>query len=441
MSIATLDPDAAPAASPSQDELFALAEKNLPGGGLGGYALPDDLRYIIRRGEGGRVQAVDGRWYLDYICGAGANIIGHSHPAVVEAVTKRAAEGLHFFAVLNDAAIALSETLVGHIPCAEKIVFTTTGSEATFFAMRIARAATGREKVLKFEGAYHGTHDYASISVFPKAAANYPVGSVDTGGMPDAVKGTVMIAPYNDLEAVERIVAEAKDELAAIIVEPVQRIIFPEPGFLAGLRAICDRYGIVLIFDEVVTGFRLGLGGGQGRFGVTPDLASFGKIVGGGGPLGCVAGKADLLDHCDPKRKGEPGYAFINGTLHGNPIAAVAGLATIGVLAEEGFYDDLFDRAARLKAMLQEVLDRRGVRAICAGRDSFWQILFVAQEPRNQIDILAGDSARMRKLDLELIRRGISILPGTRRFVASVNTEEDFALTAEALDEACKTLG
>ncbi|MDA0701631.1 MAG: aminotransferase class III-fold pyridoxal phosphate-dependent enzyme [Proteobacteria bacterium] len=441
MTIAKIDPDAAAAASRSQDEYFAIAEKNLPGGGLGGYALPDELRYIIRRGEGSRIQAADGRWYIDYIGGAGANILGHSHPAVVQAITERAAEGLHFFAILNDAALELSEKLVAHIPCAEKIVFTTTGSEATFFAMRIARAATGREKVLKFEGAYHGTHDYAAISLFPKAAANYPVGSVDTAGMPEAVKGTVLVAPYNDLDAVERIVAEAKDELAAIIVEPVQRIIFPEPGFLAGLREICDRYGIVLIFDEVVTGFRLGLGGGQGRFGVTPDLASFGKIVGGGGPLGCVAGKAELLDHCDPRRKGEPGYAFINGTLHGNPLASVAGLATIAVLEEEGFYDALFAKSERLTSLLQEVLDRRGVPAICAGRDSFWQILFTPREPRNQIDILAGDSARMRKLDLELIRRGISILPGTRRFTAAVNTEEDFALTAEALDGACKALG
>jgi glutamate-1-semialdehyde 2,1-aminomutase len=191
----------------------------------------------------------------------------------------------------------------------------------------------------------------------------------------------------------------------------------------------------------VVTGFRLGLGGGQGLFGVTPDLASFGKIVGGGGPLGCVAGKADLLDHCDPRRKGEPGYAFINGTLHGNPLASVAGLATIAVLEEDGFYDGLRAKSERLKTLLQEVLDRRGVPALCAGRDSFWQILFMAREPRNQIDILAGDSARMRKLDLELIRRGISILPGTRRFVASVNTEEDFAVTAEALDGACRALG
>jgi glutamate-1-semialdehyde 2,1-aminomutase len=424
----------------SQADLYALAERNLPGAGLGGYSLPEDVRFIVERGVGSRLQSVDGRWYIDYVCGAGANILGHAHPTVVEAVQKQVARGLHYFGTLNDVAVELSEKLQAIIPCAEKITFTTTGSEATFYAMRMARAFTGRNKILKFEGAYHGNHDYSAVSVFPNAPANYPVGSVDTGGVPDVLPATVLIAPYNELEVVERIVEENKDDLAAIIVEPVQRIIFPEDGFLQGLRSICDRNDVLLIFDEVVTGFRVALGGAQEWIGVTPDLASYGKIVGGGGPLGCVAGRADVVDRANPKRKGQSDFAYINGTLHGNPVAAAAGLSTIRVLEEPGFYDALHEKSRQLTTALQEVLDRHGLPAVVAGRRSFWQILFMTAEPHNQTDVMASDLARMRELDLELLRRGIYVLPGTRRFVCAVNTDEDFDQTVGALDAACEAI-
>ena len=213
----------------SQDAYYRIAEATLPGAGLGGYSLPADLRFVIREGHGGRLTSVQGREYIDYVCGAGATIIGHDHPAVIEAVQRRAAKGLHFFGILNDAAIEFSEVLVEAIPCAERVIFTTTGSEATAYAMRIARAATGKPKILKFEGAYHGNHDYASFSQFPTVAANYPQATADSGGVPRALQDTMRGAPYNDLEAVEQIVNEHRDELAAIIVEPVQRVIFPRP--------------------------------------------------------------------------------------------------------------------------------------------------------------------------------------------------------------------
>jgi glutamate-1-semialdehyde 2,1-aminomutase len=424
----------------SQADLFALAERNLPGAGLGGYSLPEDVRFIVERGVGSRLRSVEGRWYIDYVGGAGANILGHIHPAVVEAVQQQAARGLHYFGTLNDVAVKLSEKLRRIIPCAEKITFTTTGSEATFYAMRMARAFTGRNNILKFEGAYHGNHDYSAVSVFPQAPANYPSGSVDTGGVPDVLPATVLIAPYNQLDVVERIVEENKGDLAAIIVEPVQRIIFPEDGFLQGLRRVCDRHGVLLIFDEVVTGFRVALGGAQAWLGVEPDLASYGKIVGGGGPLGCVAGRSDVIDRANPKHKGKAEFAYVNGTLHGNPVAAAAGLATIEVLEEPGFYDKLHEKSQQLTNALQEVLDRHGLPAIAAGKRSFWQILFMAEEPRNQTDIMASDVARMRALDLELLRRGIYVLPGVRRFVCAVNTDEDFDETVGALDAACQAI-
>ncbi len=355
----------------TQSDYYEVAERTLPGAGLGGYSLPEDVRFIIRRGVGSRLESSDGRWYIDYVCGAGANILGHAHLEVVAAVQAQVTGGMHFFGTLSESAVELSEKLVETIPCAERIAFTTTGSEATFYALRMARAFTGRERVLKFEGAYHGNHDYASFSQFPTAAGNYPLATADSGGVPRSLQDTMLVAPYNDLDVVERIVKAHCQELAAIIVEPVQRIIFPKPDFLAGLRRIADENDILLIFDEVVTGFRLALGGAQELFGVTPDLASYGKIVGGGGPLGCVAGRADIVDRTNPRHKGKADYAYINGTLHGNPVAAAAGLATIHVLERPGFYEDLSDKAAQYKSALQEVLDRNGLPAIFAGSRSF----------------------------------------------------------------------
>ena len=423
-----------------QSELYDIAERTLPGAGLGGYSLPPDLRFVVASGRGSRLTAVDGREFIDYVGGAGANVLGHCHPAVVEAVQRQAARCLHVFGTLNDVAIELAQVLVETIPCAQKIIFTTTGSEATAYAMRVARAATGRERVLKFEGAYHGNHDYASFSQFPTAAANYPMATADSGGVPRPLADTMLVAPYNDLAVVEQILEEQGDDIAAILVEPVQRIIFPEPGFLEGLRMLCDRHGVLLVFDEVVTGFRLALGGAQQLFGVTPDLASYGKIVGGGGPLGCVAGRAALLEHTNPGRKGSPDYAYINGTLHGNPVAAAAGLATIAELRRPGVYEAMGETCDRLLAALQEVLDRHGVPAIAAGRATFWQLLFMRHEPRHQLDILASDMAAMRRLDAELLRRGVYVLPGVRRFTSAVLTDADIEQTAAALHDACRAL-
>ncbi len=424
----------------AQEQLYALADRSLPGGGLGGYSLPEDLRFVIKRGEGSRVQSTAGRWYIDYVGGAGANILGHAHPHIVAAAQSQVAQGMHYFGTLSEAAITYAQKLVDLIPCAERVILTTTGSEATFYAMRIARAATGRNKILKFEGAYHGNHDYAAVSQFPTAPANYPHASVEAGGVPDVIPSTMLVAPYNDLQSVEAIVSEHKDDLAAIIVEPVQRIIFPKPGFLEGLRQICDRHAVLLIFDEVVTGFRLALGGAQEYFGVTPDLASYGKVVSGGGPLGCVAGRQDLIEHSNPKNKGNKDYAYINGTLHGNPIAAAAGMATIEVIEQPGFYERLHATSEELLTRLQEVLDRHGVPAIAAGRASFWQFLFLPQEPANQIDILRSDQKAMQRLDLALLQRGIYVLPGVRRFVSAVTTEQDIEETVDALDNACREL-
>ena len=419
---------------------FQTAERYLPGAGLGGYALSDDIRFVFSHGEGPRFWDVDGRAFIDYTGGAGALILGHSHPAIVEAVQAQTARGMHMFGALNDVAIKLAERLVADIPCAEKIAYATTGSEATAYAMRLARAFNGRDKVMKFEGAYHGNHDYALVSTFPKAIGNYPVGQADTGGQPQAVREAMLIAPYNDLAMATRIAEENVDDLAAIIVEPVQRIIEGTPEFLAGLRALCDRLGIVLIFDEVVTGFRLAYGGAQAALGVTPDLASFGKVIGGSGPLSVVAGKAEIIDLADPAKKGQPDYAYFNGTLHGNPVAAAATLATLDELAKPGTFEMLNAATDDFCEEAQAVLDRHGVPAIAANVGSLWQFLFMAKPPRNQADMMAGDVAAMRRLDTEMMKRGQYALPGVRRFVSCVHTEREFEETLKALDASCAAL-
>lgn len=423
----------------THDDYYRIAESCLPGAGLGGYSLPEDVRFIIAKGEGSRIQDVRGRWYIDYVGGAGALVLGHSHPNVLKAVQAQLPKGLHYFGTLNDVAIRLAKELVEAIPCAERLIFTTTGSEATFYAMRIARAFTGRNKILKFEGAYHGNHDYSAFSMFPSKPSDYPSGRADTGGIPNAVQPTVLVSPYNDLEAVEKIVKKNRADLAAVIVEPVQRIIFPRPHFLTGLRRICDDNDVLLIFDEVVTGFRLAWGGAQEYFGVIPDLACYGKIVGGGGPLGCVAGRAEIIDLANPRNRGKPNYAYINGTLHGNPIAAAAGLATLAELKRPGFYKTLHAKADEFCKACQGVLDRHGLAAIAAGEVSFWQILFTKTVPTSYADVMASDVAAARALDLASLKEGLYVLPNVRRFISAAHTSDDLEDTVRALDNACRT--
>jgi len=419
---------------------FEIAEACLPGAGLGGYALADEIRFVFSHGEGPRFWDTDGKEYIDYTGGAGALILGHSHPAVVKAAQDQAARGMHMFGALNDVAIRLAQRLVADIPCAEKIAYATTGSEATAYAMRLARAFTGRDKVMKFEGAYHGNHDYALVSTFPKAIGNYPDGQADTGGHPAATRSTMMVAPYNDLDTATRLAEANAGELAAIIVEPVQRIIRGEPEFLAGLRKLCDRLGVVLIFDEVVTGFRIAYGGAQAILGITPDLATFGKVIGGSGPLSVVAGKAEIIDLADPAKKGQPDYAYFNGTLHGNPVAAAATLATLDELAKPGTYDRLNATADDFCAEAQTILDRHNVPAIAANVGSLWQFLFMARPPRSQADMIAGDASAMRRLDTEMMKRGQYMLPGVRRFMSCVHREAEISETLAALDATCKSI-
>ena len=422
----------------TQNELFAVADRALPGSGLGSYSLADDIRLIYSHGKGSRLWDVDGNEYIDYVGGAGALILGHSHPAVVAAAQQQFERGAHMFGSLNDIAVHLAERLVNDIPCAEKIAYATTGSEATAYAMRLARAFTGRSKILKFEGAYHGNHDYAIVSTFPKETGNYPGGAADSSGQPDETVSTMLVCPYNDLETLGKIVAEHHRDIAAIFAEPVQRIIPAEPEFLHGIRKLCDEYDILFILDEVVTGFRLGYGGAQQWYDVKPDLSTHGKVVGGGGPLSCIAGRADVIKLSDPKLKGQPGYTYFNGTLHGNPVAAAATMAMLDELSRPGTYERLNGFADDLCRETQKVLNQHDIPAIAEHTGSLWQILFMDKTPRNQADVLASDQASMRKLDSLLMKQGQYVLPGVRRFVSTVHSAQDLEDSLRGLDTACR---
>ncbi|MDH3500451.1 MAG: aminotransferase class III-fold pyridoxal phosphate-dependent enzyme, partial [Acidimicrobiia bacterium] len=270
----------------------------------------------------------------------------------------------------------------------------------------------------------------------PAEPSPYPRGLPFTQGTPDAVAETMLVAPYNDLARLREIAVAAADDLAGVIVEPVQRIIKPDPGFLEGVRALCDELGAVLIFDEVVTGFRLAYGGAQEYFGVHADLAAYGKIVGGGGPVGCVAGKADLIDQAHPDRK--QGRVYASGTLHGNPLGCAAGLATLAEIRAPGFYEGLEARTSQLAGAITGVLRRHGRPAIVETIGSLWQILHMDEPPRSYTDLLASDRAANVAFETELMRQGINVIPGLRRFVSSAHTDQDFEETVRAVDRACR---
>ena len=425
----------------SSIDLFESAERSMPGAGLGSYSLAKDIRLIYSHGEGSRMWDVDGNEYIDYVGGAGALILGHSHAAVVKASQAQMARGAHMFGSLSDVAIRLAERLVQDIPCAEKIAYATTGSEATAYAMRLARAYTGKSKILKFEGAYHGNHDYAIVSTFPRETGNYPEAVADSYGQPQATTSTMLVAPYNNLAELEKIVKDNKQEIAAIIAESVQRIIPAKPAFLQGLQRICRENDIIFILDEVVTGFRLCYGGGQTWYDVQPDLATFGKVVGGGGPLSCVAGRAEIIDQADPNRKGQEKYTYFNGTLHGNPVASAATLAMLDELSKPGTYDRMNHYADELCKACQQILDKYDIPAIAQNTGSLWQILFMDKTPLNITDMLASDQAAMRRLDAELMKQGQYVLPGVRRFVSTVHTDQDLEDTIRGLDDACRASG
>ena len=415
-------------------ELQAKASRYLAGGTLGNLA--EDV--ILARGRGSRVWDVSGHEYIDYLLGSGPMLVGHAHPEVVAAVREQLERGSTFFAN-NEHAILLAEELSKAMPCAEKVRFCSSGTEATLYAMRLARAVRRRDRILKFEGGYHGMHDYAVMSMSPAAPGAFPAPVADSAGIPRAIESTMLVAPFNDLETTAAIVERHRDELAGVIVEPFQRVLPPRPGFLAGLRDLTARHGIPLIFDEVVTSFRFAYGGAQEFYGVTPDLCALGKAVGGGFPLTAVAGREELMAHFDLARVGREHFLPQIGTLSGNPVATAAGLATVRILKRPGTYERMHALGNRLKAALQRICDAAGVPARVVGEGVLFEVYFTDGEITDYRSTLAADRARLQRFVRLLRERGV--FRGASKFYLSiVHDEADVAETIRAFESAIAAL-
>jgi glutamate-1-semialdehyde 2,1-aminomutase len=414
--------------------LVETAKRVLPAGGFGNLA--SDV--VIGEGRGGRVWDESGNEYVDFLLGSGPMLVGHAHPDVTAAVQTQIVRGTTFFAN-NRLGIELADAIVAAVPCAEQVRFVCTGTEADLYAMRVARAFRKRDKILKFEGGYHGMSDYALMSLAPKRPGNLPQPTPDSAGIPKSVRDEMLIAPFNDIEAVASLVREHQDELAGIIVEPFQRIIPPAPGFLEALRKLTKEYEIPLIFDEVVTGFRFAYGGAQEFYGVTPDICTLGKVIGGGFALAAIAGRADIMAHFDRSRVGDEGFLMQVGTLSGNPVAATAGLATLEILRRPGSYETLFATGRELMGQLSELLKRAGLKAQVTGVPPLFDVVFTDGAIRSYRDTLRGDTEMMRRFNQLLRERGI--LKGESKYYVSLaHTPDDVKHTVEAWSSAIDAL-
>jgi len=423
-------------------QLLSTAGAVLPGACLGQNSLPPELSFVVDHGEGARLVDVRGRTYLDYVLGSGPLLLGHAHPAIVRAVQEQVVRGSTFH-WLSEPSIRLAETVVGAVPCAEQLRFVSTGTEATMFACRMARAFTRREKILKFEGGWHGFHDYAMAGNWRvPSEAPYPYPGPDLGGIPRGALESVLVAPFNDLATTERIATERGSELAAIIVEPLQRSIRPRPGFLAGLRELAHRLGALLVFDEVVTGFRLAYGGAQEYYGVLPDLAVYGKALTCGFSLAAIAGRADVMATADPARKGSLDYAGLSGTLSGNALACAAGIAALAELRRPGVYERLHALGDRLRSGIARRAERVGVPVQVLADGPIAQVFFIDPEADLSTDraLRAADGRKATRFGLECLRRGIFTIPGTKLYLSLAHTDTDIDWTLDVMEESLRTV-
>ena len=418
----------------NQSEWIDRAKEVLPAGGFGNF----DPSIFIREGRGSRVWDEDGNEYVDYLIGSGPMLIGHSNPEVEEAVLSQISKGTTFFAN-NTFGVELAEEICNSVKCAEQIRYVSTGGEADMYAMRLARAFTGRSKILKFEGGYHGMCSEAQMSLAPIKLSNFPQAVPDSAGIPESVKSEVLVAPFNDIEFIENILAEESSEIAGIIVEPLQRLIPPIKNFLPTLRKLCTRYNILLIFDEVVTGYRFSYGGAQEYYGVTPDICTLGKIIGGGFPLAAIAGKKEIMAHFDKEKVGSDGFLMQIGTLSGNPIASVAGLKTLEILRRPGSYEKLRQNGQRIMDFASKELSENNIDFKVVGDQTLFEIIFTNEEILNYRDVQKNDLKIYSKFNQILKENGV-FKPIGKMYISLSLTEADFSQTKMAIAKAASEL-
>jgi glutamate-1-semialdehyde 2,1-aminomutase len=411
-----------------------------PGGIANGeYDLPIDDLVVMEKGEGCRLWDSEGREFLDFSMAWGSCLVGHAHPDVVAAVTAQAVKGSNF-AYLNTHVLALAEEIQRISPAAERLRFCASGTEATMYCQRLARGFTGRAKILKFEGAYHGANEAGVTSLFGQRLPDFPEPELTSAGTP-AMRDYLLVAPYNDIEFTSRLIAVHAHELAAVIVEPLQRCTSPKPGFLEGLRQACTENGVLLIFDEVVTGFRLAYGGAQAYYGVVPDLVAYGKALGGGYPIGAFGGRADIMEMVAENRIGGDDYVWMASTLGGNPVSTAAANAALGVFRRPGIYEQLHALGDYLRDGMRRVLAARQLTAQVIGDGPLAQTVFTDSPVYDYRSTRRGDGEKGRALMLGLFRRGVFLNPmGTKLYLSVAHDEAVCDAFLDRYDDALAQL-
>ncbi len=416
-------------------ELFDRAKRVLPGGvnsPVRAFRAVGGTPFFVARGHGSSLADVDGNEYVDYVCSWGALILGHAHPAVLIAVAQAAELGWTYGAPCQ-AEVELAEEVRRRMPSLEMMRFVNSGTEATMAAVRLARAVTGRDMIIKFEGCYHGHADSFLVKAGSGVAT---LGLPDSPGVPAELAHLTLTAPFNDARTVADLFHKHTDRIAAVIVEPYvgnAGFIAPDADFHPALRSLCDRHGALLIFDEVMTGFRVAPGGAQQQLGVKPDLTTLGKIVGGGFPVGVYGGRADLMYRIAPE-----GPVYQAGTLSGNPVAMAAGLATLRETARPGFYEELELRTDRLVAGIAAVAASHGVPASVSHAGSMWGVYLTAGPVRNYDDARQTDTALFARWHKAALARGVFLAPSSfeAAFVSSAHSDADIEFTIRELDAA-----
>lgn len=422
------------------EELFQQAQQFIPGGvnspvrafnAVGGTPL------FIDRADGAYIYDADGKRYIDYVQSWGPMILGHNHPGIRQAVIDEVYKGLSFGAP-TEIETVLAARICDIMPVMDLVRFVSSGTEATMSAIRLARGYTGRDKIVKFEGCYHGHSD----SLLVKAGSGALTLGVPTSpGVPAGLAEHTITLTYNDIDSVKQAFAEVGEQIACIIVEPVagnMNCIPPVPGFLEGLREVCDEFGTVLIIDEVMTGFRLGLQGAQGYYGVKPDLTTLGKVIGGGMPVGAFGGKREIMEHIAPL-----GPVYQAGTLSGNPVAMAAGLACLDAISQPGFYEPIFERTTRLADGLEELASIADIPFTTNHVGSMVGGFFTNHSPvTNFKQVMAGDTARFNEFFHGMLQEGVYLAPACYEtgFMSAAHTDEDIDETLAAADRVFQNL-
>lgn len=420
--------------------LYAQSESMVPGGVHTANRYLAE-KFVFVKAEGARIWDADGRSYLDYQAAFGPFILGHVHPYVTARVAEAIQTSDLYGVGTTDQEIQLSEKIRQHVPAAESVLLCNTGSEATFHAIRLSRAVTGRRKIIKFQGCYHGWHDYTCRNML---SAPEMIGQRDPGsaGILDEVIDNTLVCVFNDLEDVRRTIAENPGEIAALIVEPIPHnigCVMPKPGFLEGLRSLTTEHGIVLVFDEVITGFRHGLGGYQKVAGVTPDLCSLGKAIANGFPIAALVGRADIMNHFNTRPGGN---VFFAGTYNGHAVGTAAALATIEVMEQEPVHEHVFRLGEMIRTGLKDIHQRLGTGATVAGFGSVFLSYFMDGKTENYTDLMQNDVARFVGYRQRLLDYGIFKIPMNikRNHISYAHTEEDVAYTLESAEKVLREM-